>query len=157
MICSDNGLTPFQGISFKTIITYRPWDFQKFIFSHWWSKTRLMARFYGFSLKGIFVVQDAMWVSSWQLQWLCTGHIFSNIISIKFESSLEHCTAFILNVLNHKPSLDAGVVPSQITSNSTICSTVCSDTHQRKHQNFASLASVMGIHRWPVGSLTKCQ
>ena len=35
--------------------------------------------------------------------------------------------------------------------------TVCSGTYQRKHQSSASLAFVMGIHRWPVDSLTKGQ
>ena len=41
---------------------------------------------------------------------------------------------------------------SQITGVSIICSFVCSGTDQRKHQNFASLAFVRGIHRWPVDS-----
>ena len=40
----------------------------------------------------------------------------------------------------------------QITSNFTVCSTVCSSAHQIKHQRSASLAFVMGIHRWPVDS-----
>ena len=35
------------------------------------------------------------------------------------------------------------------------CSTVCSDAAQRKHQSSASLAFVMGIHRWPVDYLNK--
>ena len=43
-------------------------------------------------------------------------------------------------------------VASQISSVSTICSTICSDADQRKHQSSASLAFVMGIHRWPVNS-----
>ena len=33
-----------------------------------------------------------------------------------------------------------------------VCSTVCSGADQRKHQSSASLAFVMGIHRWPVDS-----
>ena len=41
---------------------------------------------------------------------------------------------------------------SQITSFSTVCSAVCLGANQRKHQSFASLAFVRGIHRWPVNS-----
>ena len=41
---------------------------------------------------------------------------------------------------------------SQITSLTIVYSTVYSGSHQRKHQSFASLAFVRGIHRWPVNS-----
>ena len=41
---------------------------------------------------------------------------------------------------------------SQITSLTSVYSTVYSGTDQRKHQSFASLAFVLGIHRWPVNS-----
>ena len=41
---------------------------------------------------------------------------------------------------------------SQITGVSIVCSTVASGADQRKHQSSASLASVWGIHRWPVNS-----
>ena len=40
----------------------------------------------------------------------------------------------------------------QTTGVSIVCSTVCSGADQRKHQNSASLAFVMGIQRWPVDS-----
>ena len=40
----------------------------------------------------------------------------------------------------------------QITGVSIVCSNVCSCADQRKHQSFASLAFVRGIHRWPVNS-----
>ena len=46
---------------------------------------------------------------------------------------------------------------SQITGISIVCSTVCSCADQRKHQSSAALASVRGIHRWPVVPLTKGQ
>ena len=39
---------------------------------------------------------------------------------------------------------------SLITGVSIVYSTVCSGGDQRKHQSSASLASVWGIHRWPV-------
>ena len=45
-----------------------------------------------------------------------------------------------------------GVMASQITSLTIVYSTVYSDADQRKHQSFASLAFVRGIHRWPVNS-----
>ena len=41
---------------------------------------------------------------------------------------------------------------SQITSVSIVYPTVSSSADQRKHQSSASLAFVMGIHRWPVNS-----
>ena len=41
---------------------------------------------------------------------------------------------------------------SQITSVSIVCLTVCSGGDQRKNQCTTSLASVRGIHRWPVDS-----
>ena len=41
---------------------------------------------------------------------------------------------------------------SQIASLTIVCSTVYSGTDQRKHQSSASLAFVLGIHRWPVNS-----
>ena len=42
----------------------------------------------------------------------------------------------------------------QITSLTIVYSTVYSGADQRKHQSFASLAFVRGIHRWPVNSHT---
>ena len=41
---------------------------------------------------------------------------------------------------------------SQITSLTIVYSTVYSGTDQRKHQSFASLTFLQGIHRWPVNS-----
>ena len=41
---------------------------------------------------------------------------------------------------------------SQITSFAIVYLTVYSGADQRKHQSSASLASVRGIHRWPVNS-----
>ena len=44
---------------------------------------------------------------------------------------------------------------SQNTSLVFVYSFVYSGADQRKHQSFASLAFVCGIHRWPVNSLHK--
>ena len=41
---------------------------------------------------------------------------------------------------------------SQITSLTIVYSTFHSGADQRKHESSASLASVLGIHRWPVNS-----
>ena len=46
---------------------------------------------------------------------------------------------------------------SQITVVSTVYSTVCSDADQTKHKSSASLAFVVGIHRWPANSPHKGQ
>ena len=45
-----------------------------------------------------------------------------------------------------------GVIASQITSLTIVYSNVYSSADQRKHQSSASLAFVLGIHRWPVNS-----
>ena len=45
-----------------------------------------------------------------------------------------------------------GSIASQITSLTIVFSTVYSEADQRKHQSFASLAFVRGIHRGPVNS-----
>ena len=46
-------------------------------------------------------------------------------------------------------------IASQITSLAIVYSIVYSGADQRKHQSFASLAFVRGIHRWPVNSPRK--
>ena len=43
-----------------------------------------------------------------------------------------------------------GTMASQITSLTIVYSIVCLGADQRKHQSSASLAFVLGIHRWPV-------
>ena len=47
-----------------------------------------------------------------------------------------------------------GAMASQITSLTIVYSTVNSGADQRKHKSPASLAFVLGIHRWPVNSRT---
>ena len=48
-----------------------------------------------------------------------------------------------------------GAMVSQITILTIVFSTVYSDTDEEKHQSYASLSFVRGIHRWPVNSLHK--
>ena len=55
----------------------------------------------------------------------------------------------------HYNDVIMGAIASQITSLTIVYSTVYSDADQRKHQSFASLAFVRGIHRGPVNSRHK--
>ena len=55
----------------------------------------------------------------------------------------------------HYGDVIMGAIASQITSLTIVYSTVYSDADQRKHQSFASLAFVWGIHRGP-GTPSKC-
>ena len=52
----------------------------------------------------------------------------------------------------HYNDVKMRAMASQITSLTIVYSTVCSSADQRKHQSSASLAFVLGIHRWPVNS-----
>ena len=52
----------------------------------------------------------------------------------------------------HYADVIMGAMESQITSLTSFYSTVYSGTDQRKHQSSASLAFVLGIHRWPMNS-----
>ena len=58
---------------------------------------------------------------------------------------------------NHYRDVLMSALTSQITRASIVCLTFCWGADQRKHQSSASLAPVRGIHRWPVGPLTKGQ
>ena len=57
---------------------------------------------------------------------------------------------FIVTSTLHYNDVTMSAMASQITSLTTVYSTVYSGTNQRKHQSSASLAFVIGIHRWPV-------
>ena len=52
----------------------------------------------------------------------------------------------------HYSDVIMNTMASQITSLTIVYSTVYSGANQRKHQSSASLAFVLGIHRWPVNS-----
>ena len=53
---------------------------------------------------------------------------------------------------HHYSDVIMSEVVSQITGVSIVYSSVCSCADQRKHHSSASLASMWGIHRWPVDS-----
>ena len=59
-----------------------------------------------------------------------------------------HITSFKL----YYSDLIMATMESHITSLTIVYSTIYSDADKRKHQSFASLAFVRGIHRWPVNS-----
>ena len=52
----------------------------------------------------------------------------------------------------HYNDVIMGAMASEIISLAIVYSTAYPDAVQRKHQSFASLAFVRGIHRWPVNS-----
>ena len=52
----------------------------------------------------------------------------------------------------HQNGVNMGAIGCQITSLTIVYSTVYSNADRRKHQSYASPASVRGIHRWPVNS-----
>ena len=55
----------------------------------------------------------------------------------------------------HYSDVIISAMASQITNLTIVYSTVYSGAGQRKHQSFASLAFVWGIHQWPVNSRHK--
>ena len=59
---------------------------------------------------------------------------------------------FLTKWHNHYSDVIMGVMGSRIIVVFVIYSTVCSGVDHWKHQSSASLASVRGIHRWPVNS-----
>ena len=65
--------------------------------------------------------------------------------------NLWNTNASIRCVINYSDVI-MGAMASQITSLTIVYSAVYSDPNHRKHQSTASLASVRGIHRWPVNS-----
>ena len=54
--------------------------------------------------------------------------------------------------ISHYSDIMMSTMASQITGISIVCSTIHSGADQRKHQSYASLAFVRGIHQWPVNS-----
>ena len=63
---------------------------------------------------------------------------------------IEFARCNLISVISHYSDVIIGAMASKITGISIVYSTVYSGAHQRKHQSWASLAFVRGIHRWPV-------
>ena len=69
-----------------------------------------------------------------------------------FAKHMEVWTWCIWIWLDHYSDVIMGAMAFQITSLVIVYSTVYSSADKRKHQSYASLAFVRGIHRWPVNS-----
>ena len=72
-------------------------------------------------------------------------------LKISFEKWRPFCLGLNALII-HYSGVIMGAMVSQITSLTILYSTVYSGADQRKYQSSASLASVRGIHRWPVNS-----
>ena len=69
-------------------------------------------------------------------------------------SFIEKSPRYIIFVVfwTHQNDVIMSAMVSQMTRLTIVYSTVYSGADQRKHQRFASLAFMRGIHRWPVNS-----
>ena len=82
-------------------------------------------------------------------------------INLKLQSKQTSATRFenifwdIFEMFTHCGDVIMGVLASQITSLTIVCSNVYSGADQRTHQSSASLAFVWEIHRRPVNSQQK--
>ena len=59
---------------------------------------------------------------------------------------------YIILFHKHRSGVIMSTMASQIISLTLVCWSVCLGEDRRKHQSSASLAFMMGIHRWPVNS-----
>ena len=82
---------------------------------------------------------------TWWLRW-CTANLCFGHWKRKTRSSMRFMR------FSHYDDVIMGAIASQITSLTIVYSTIYSDADQRKHQSFASLAFVWGIHRVPMNS-----
>ena len=93
----------------------------------------------------IFIRENTFKISSAKCRPFCSG--FSLVIDkIKFRSGKSD---------SHYNDVITSTMASQITNLTIVYSTIYSSADQRKHQSSASLASVRGIHRWPINSPQK--
>ena len=92
------------------------------------------------------------------LKWLMDrcqpGHrLLSKPMMIELITETDTNTWFnLVQMMDGYSDVIMSSIASQITGVSIVYLTVCSGADQRKHQSAASLASVRGIHRWPVTS-----
>ena len=103
------------------------------------------------------------WVNFWPSStWIRSGNLktkYTSCQEVKIHKSIAsrwvipHTWNVIKRV--HYGDVTMSAVAYQIIFVSIVYLTVWSGTHQRKHQCSALLASVRGIHRWPVNSPQK--
>ena len=85
--------------------------------------------------------------------WDCRNGNWWNMHNCRQHTAADSGVVNVLHVLKyHYNDVIMCAMASQITSLTIVYSTVYSGTDQRKHQSFAPLAFVRGIHRWPVNS-----
>ena len=87
------------------------------------------------------------------LQWYSSVSYSTTVIISLFTS--EYPLHYFFLLIDHYNDVIISGMASQITSLVILYSSVYSGVDQRKHHSSASLAFVMGIHRWPVNSLHK--
>ena len=88
--------------------------------------------------------------STWTTMNKCTVYILWRSSYVTY---VTYCIMVTCNYWkNHYRDFIMTTMASQITSFTIVYSIVYSGADQIKHQSFASLAFVMGIHRWPVNS-----
>ena len=117
----------------------------------------------------VFIFKPQTRVSQEQLlKLVCMICIFVVIPILQWYSSVSYSTTVIISLftseyplhyffllIDHYNDVIISGMASQITSLLILYSSVYSGVDQRKHHSSASLAFVMGIHRWPVNSLHK--
>ena len=91
------------------------------------------------------ISRGAMSVFSMQSLWNLAGVSVTGLPRRIVNSSVRF-------FVGHYSDVITGPLASQITSLTIVFSAVYSGEDQRKHQSSASLAFVLGIHRWPVNS-----
>ena len=112
---------------------------------------------------GLNVLMDLLIVPFYNILFVYTWNDFSWLIMCDYTVWIVFYDLFALSendeikminqwwqVSPHYNDVIMSVMASQISIISIVYSTVCSGEDQRKHERSASLAFVMGIHRWPV-------
>ena len=86
-------------------------------------------------------------------QWINCFIVVIFLVFLIFWIHMVHLAMFFrITYRHHYSGIIMSAMASQITGASIVCSAASSGADQRKHQSSASLAFVMGIHRWPVDS-----
>ena len=129
---------------------------QSSLVSHW----TMMMSFHGnaFRITGPFRGETTghRWIplpqTACNAELWCFFHACLNKLFMKQSSCLWLETPWCPFDVNHYDDFIMGTMASQITSLAIVYSTFYSGADRRKHKNTASLAFVLGIHRWPVNT-----
>ena len=103
------------------------------------------------------------WIAPHTLIFHILGQGFDILMGMQFQRVLSYRiliyvryfvidSAYIRLCLCHYNDVILGAIAFQITSLAVVYSCVYSGADERKYQRSASLAFVLGIHRWPVNS-----